>query len=107
MDAAFPGLNTPALSLCDREFVTVETLICATELIDMITVKWIHLGTTLHRARIHVLPHVSWEICTFGNMSGFHWSLGATNSSDFLSPALFFVIVDFSCWSLSVQEDNE
>lgn len=63
MDATFPGLNTPALSLCDREFVTVETLIRATELIDMITVKWINFGTTLNCVHIHVLAHVSWEIC--------------------------------------------
>lgn len=79
MDATFPGLNTPAISLCDREFVTVEALICAAELIDMITVKWINFGTTLNCACIHVLTHVSWEICTFSDMSGFHWSLGATN----------------------------
>lgn len=75
----FHRLETPAVSLCDHEFVMMETLIRAAELIDMITVKWIHFGTTLNCARIHVLPHVSWEIRTFSNMSGFRWSLGATN----------------------------
>lgn len=75
----FHRLETPAVSLCDHEFVMVETLIRATELIDMITVKWIHFGTSLNCARIHVLPHVSWEIRTFSNMSGFRWTLGATN----------------------------
>lgn len=37
-DATFPGLNTPAISLCNCELVTVETLVCATELIEMIPV---------------------------------------------------------------------
>lgn len=77
-DATFPGLNTPAISLCDREFVTVETL-CAAELIDMIAVKWINFDTTVNCARTHALTHVSWEICAFTNVSGFHWSLGTTN----------------------------
>lgn len=79
MDATFPGLTTPATSLYDREFVTVETLQCATELLDMMTVKWIHFGTALNCACIHVLTHVSWEICIFSNMSGLDQSLGTTN----------------------------
>lgn len=62
-DATFPGLNTPALSLCGREFVTVETLICATELIDEITVKWIDFGTTLNCARNSCV-----DPCRLGNL---------------------------------------
>lgn len=41
IDTTFPGLNPPAISLCHCEFVTVATLICATEL--MIDVKWLIL----------------------------------------------------------------
>lgn len=94
-DATFPGFNTPAISLCNCEFVTVETLVCATELIEMITVKWINFGTTLNCALIHVLTYVSWEICAFSNMSGFHWILGATNklASD-LSCSRFLAFYD-------------
>lgn len=107
-DATFPGLNTSAISFWHCEFVTVETLICATELIEIITVKLINFGTTLNCACIHVLTLVNWEICAFSNMSAFHWSLGTTDklASDF---SLFlFIIVEFGCYILSssLQENN-
>lgn len=95
MDATFPGLNTPVLSLCDCDSVTVETLICATELLDVITMKWIHFGITLNCAR-----NLCVDPCWLANLyihSYVRISLEPGVTNNCTSAFSLSVIFEFSC----------